>query len=67
MQVMEIEKSKITNKFVNTPNLTSIYSSSTEEVLEDSSFTSASRPKRRKVTVGDYDQNCGMINEKRLI
>ncbi|OVA09372.1 Cyclin [Macleaya cordata] len=64
MQVLEIEKSKIP-KFVISPDLSSIYSSSTD-VLEDSSITSASRTKRRKITLGDYDQNCGMINEKGL-
>ncbi|KAI3972744.1 hypothetical protein MKX01_019402 [Papaver californicum] len=61
MKVMEIEQS---NTQIS-PDLTSICSTSTG-VLEDSCFVSAaSTIKKRKYTrLGDYDQNCGFINER---
>ncbi|KAI3920309.1 hypothetical protein MKW92_017625 [Papaver armeniacum] len=67
MKVMEIEHS-IAQKFEMSPDLTSIYSSTSTGVLEDSCFVSAaSRTKKRKYTLGDYDQNCGFISEKDFI
>ncbi|RZC54689.1 hypothetical protein C5167_013549 [Papaver somniferum] len=65
MKVMEIEQS-IAQKFEMSPDLTSICSTPTG-VLEDSCLvSSASRTKKRKYTLGDYDQNCGFISEKRF-
>ncbi|KAI3931886.1 hypothetical protein MKW98_012296 [Papaver atlanticum] len=66
MKVMEIEQS-IAQKFEISPDLTSIYSSTSTGVLEDSCLVSAaSRTKKRKYTLADYDQNCGFISEKRF-
>ncbi|KAF5198385.1 Cyclin-d5-1 [Thalictrum thalictroides] len=59
---LEMEKVK-TPKFVISPDLSSIYSSSTD-VIGDSFFTSTSRSKRRRLT---YNENCQMPNEKGLL
>ncbi|MCL7046444.1 hypothetical protein MKW94_008462 [Papaver nudicaule] len=67
MKAMEIEQSNA-QKFVMSPDLTSmIYSASTGVLDEDSCYVSAaSRNKKRKYSLGDYDLHCGFINEKRL-
>ncbi|XP_043709554.1 cyclin-D5-1-like isoform X2 [Telopea speciosissima] len=64
MQELEMGKLKIP-KFIISPDLSPIYSSSTK-VTENSSFTSADGAKRRRLTFDDCSQNCGgsMSNEK---
>ncbi|OVA07542.1 Cyclin [Macleaya cordata] len=54
MKKLQKETYKMT-KFVNSPNITSTYSSSID-VLEDSSFTSAFKTRKRKLTFSDCDR-----------
>ncbi|KAF9600694.1 hypothetical protein IFM89_011365 [Coptis chinensis] len=64
MLELEMEKVK-TPKYVCSPDLSSIYSSSSD-VVEDSSFTSATRIKRRRLTFHDTDEKCDIPNENGL-
>ncbi|PIA44180.1 hypothetical protein AQUCO_01700061v1 [Aquilegia coerulea] len=62
--MLELGMEKIkTPKFVISPDLSSIYSSSTD-VIEDSFFTSASRNKRRRLT---FNEDYEMPNEKGIL
>ncbi|XP_043712473.1 cyclin-D5-1-like [Telopea speciosissima] len=66
MQELELGKLKIP-KFILSPSLTPIYSSSTN-VIDNSSFPSADGTKRRRLRFDDCSQNCGgMSNEKHLL
>ncbi|KAF8404888.1 hypothetical protein HHK36_009783 [Tetracentron sinense] len=64
MQELEMGKFKIP-KLVNSPDISSVYSTSVD-VLADSSFISAVSTKRRRLTFKDCDQNCAITNEKEL-
>ncbi|KAJ4965618.1 hypothetical protein NE237_017467 [Protea cynaroides] len=62
MQELELKKFKIP-KFIISPDLSPIYSSSAH-FIENSSFPSADGAKRRRLTFDDCSQNCGGIGQE---